>query len=134
MTDCGSEALMKNQLRAHKLFNDKYDGTTITWEGYIVKIQDFRNMWLRGEHAVVFMVKMEPTENQLSADLILSLEDEYVPANTATLVDLDPGDKISFNATFVNPGNEYRLHHLHAISLEEIPGHMEITPAMLTDH
>jgi hypothetical protein len=78
MEECGNDATLKNAMRANAIFSRKYEGNTITWEGYIVKITDYRRNWFRGDHAVVFLVKMEPTESEIHADLILSLEDEFV--------------------------------------------------------
>ena len=123
--DCGGEVVLKNSIRATEMFSRKYEGKTITWDGYLMRATENYG-WFRGEHAAIVLVKMSPSESDIHADLILSLDDNDLVANTQALASLDKGDKFEFNATFVSPGNEHQLHHLHAHYIEKRDGHMEI--------
>jgi len=39
---------------------------------------------------------------------------------------LHRGDHIRFNATIMSMGDTQHLHHLHAFSIEKVPGHKDV--------
>ena len=125
LEDCGGEVVLKNSIRVTDSFTRKYEGKTITWDGYLMRATENYG-WFRGDHAAVILVKMQPSESDIHADLILSMDDHDFYGNTAQLASLDRGSHFRFNATFVSPGNEQQLHHLHAHSIEKVEGFMEI--------
>ncbi|CAG9310116.1 unnamed protein product [Blepharisma stoltei] len=128
--DCGSEVLLQNSVKAHDTFARKYLGKTISWEGYLVKATENQGSWFRGDHAVILLVKMIPSESDIHADLILSMDDHDFQKNIQALSSLDKGSEFRFNATFISVGDENSLHHLHADSIEKLSGFMAI-PAHL---
>lgn len=125
LDDCGGEVVLKNSIRATDTFNRNYEGKTITWQGYLMRATQNYG-WFRGEHAAVILVKMQPSESDIHADLILSMDDQDFYENTSALASLDKGSLFKFNATFISPGNEQQLHHLHAHYIEKLDGYMEI--------
>lgn len=127
LEDCGGEVVLKNTIRVTETFANKYEGNSITWDGYLMRANENYG-WFRGDHAVVLLVKMEPSESDIHADLILSMSDTSFYANRPALASLDRGSHFRFNATFVSPGNEQQLHHLHADYIEKIDGFLEIPP------
>ncbi|MEE4248434.1 MAG: hypothetical protein V2I33_23885 [Kangiellaceae bacterium] len=46
-----------------------------------MKVNDYSKFWFRGDHAAIFLVKMQPSESEMHADLILSVTDEALEAN-----------------------------------------------------
>jgi hypothetical protein len=127
LSDCGGEVVLKNSIRVTETFNQKYDGNTISWDGFFMRAT-VNYGWFRGAHAVVILVKMNPSESDIHADLILSMDDDDFQANYAKISGLERGSRFKFNATFVSPGNEEQLHHLHAHFVEKIEGFMDIPP------
>ena len=127
VNECGGEVLLKNTIRVTDTFNRKYEGKSISWDGYLMRASESYG-WFRGDHAVVILVKMQPSESDIHADLILSMDDDDFRASTSALASLDRGNRFKFNATFVSVGNEQQLHHLHAHSIEKIEGYLEIPP------
>ena len=127
LKDCGGEKFLNNSIQATDIFHKKYEGNAVEWDGYLMKATENYG-WFRGDHAVVILVKMQPSESDIHADLILSMDNYDFVKNTAALASLDRGSRLRFNATFVSPGNEEQLHHLHAHFIEKVEGFMEIQP------
>jgi hypothetical protein len=127
LQDCGEEVMLQNAVRANNVFVAKYQGKTVAWDGYLMKATE-NHGWFRGDHAAVIVVKMSPSESDIHADLLLSMDEDDFRANTKALASLDRGSRFLFNATFVAPGNEHQLHHLHAHSIEKAEGYLEIKP------
>ena len=71
--DCGSDVFLRNNVAASTAFLSTYAGKTVTWEGYMMKINEQHNWLFAGEHAVIVLVKMKPSESDIHADLILSM-------------------------------------------------------------
>lgn len=125
LKDCGGEVILQNSIRATEIFSQKYEGNIINWDGYMMRInQNFG--WFKGDHAIVILVKMDPSESDIHADLILSMDDWDFNKWRSELGALDKGSRFRFNATFVSVGNEQQLHHLHAMAVEKIEGFLEI--------
>lgn len=125
LEDCGGEVALKNTLKVTETFVSKYEGKAISWDGYLMKATENYG-WFRGDHAVIILVKMQPSESDIHADLILSMDDEDFLQSRSALALLDRGSHFRFNATFASPGNEQQLHHLHCHSIENIDGFLDI--------
>lgn len=125
LKDCGGEVILQNSIRATDTFSQIYEGNGINWDGYLMRINQNYG-WFKGEHAIVMLVKMDPSESDIHADLILSMDESVFHYSKDQLKSLDRGSRFRFNATFVSIGNEQQLHHLHALGIEKIEGFMEI--------
>jgi len=121
------EVVLANGVRASQKFKTLYEGKTVQWDGYLVRAtQNPGGYIFRGDHAVVILAKMVPTESNIHADIILTMDDHDFGSNISTLRSLQKGSHFRFNATFVSLGNENMLHHFHASYLEKLDGHMQI--------
>ena len=82
--------------------------------------------WLAGEHAATLLVKMQPSESEIYADLLLTLNQADFANNKQTIISLERGDQFAFNATLIKVADEESIHHLHAHQMLKIDGHLEI--------
>lgn len=119
--------MIKNSPQVNLVFTSKYEGKTVRWDGFLMKATENQG-WFKGDHAVVLLVKMQPSESDIHADLILSMDEADFQENRKELASLDRGSRFEFNATFMNVGNEQQLHHLHAHGVRKVDGFMEIAP------
>ena len=71
-------------------------------------------MWINDAHYLAVLVKMEPSESPMFADLVLSVSTEMYNKEKAFYDGLAKGDGIDFEAKLVGLGNEFKIHHLHA--------------------
>jgi hypothetical protein len=126
LKDCGGEIVLRNSVKATSVFSRLYEGRTVTWDGYLLKAKENPSIWFRDDHSVVILVKMQPSESDIHADLLLSMDDETLGRYRDVLASLDKGSHFAFNATFVSVGSENSLHHLHAHSLDKLEGFLEI--------
>ena len=62
---------------------------------------------------MTILVKMDPSESEKFADLVLSIGQESYKNNKETLDKLVKGDHLNFKAKIKTMGNEFKLHHLH---------------------
>jgi hypothetical protein len=78
---------------------------------------------------------MDPSDipNGHGADLGVSMSELKVEKFKNELDNLHLGDKIAFNATIVSLGDHHHLHHLRAMGIKKIPGHMELHAHAHTD-
>mmetsp|Transcript_12997 Transcript_12997/g.24121 ORF Transcript_12997/g.24121 Transcript_12997/m.24121 type:complete len:281 (-) Transcript_12997:2742-3584(-) len=126
LKDCGGEVVLRNSVRATTTFSQMYEGKTVSWDGYLLKVKENPSVWFRDDHAVVILVKMQPSESDIHADLLLSMDDEVLGQYRTELASLDKGSHFAFNATFVSVGTENNLHHLHGLSIEKLEGFLQI--------
>ena len=55
------------------------DKTVQNWQGYVIRIEDYRSSILKYlHHAVTILVRMDPAESDFYPDIILTLDSEYV--------------------------------------------------------
>lgn len=59
---------------------------------------------------------MDPSESEISADLILTATEKQTGIK---LSELKKGDHINFKAKLIEVGTEHKLAHLHALSIEK---------------
>ena len=72
---------------------------------------------MSSDHALNVLVKMEPTESSMFPDLVLSVSSDLLNRKRSMFSGLKKGDEISFRAKLVNLGNEFKMHHLHALEV-----------------
>lgn len=104
----------------------KYEGNSVTWDGYIMKIKENTAYLFKGEHAVIILAKMFPSESETQADLILSMDDSELEDYKIQLSSLDTGSHFAFNGTLISIGTEHKLHHMHCHSIEKLEGSIVI--------
>jgi hypothetical protein len=61
---------------------------------------------------------MMPTESSVYPDLVLSVSTELLNKNKQMFNSLKKGDHIRFRATIMALGNEFKMHHVHALNIE----------------
>ena len=71
------------------------------------------------EHFMSLLVKMDPSESENFADIVLSISQESYKNNKETLDKLNKGDHLTFKAIIKKMGNEFKLHHLHLLDEAE---------------
>ena len=97
------------------VFNDKYENNIVNWSGYFAEVKERRQSFfgLNNEHHLSILVKMEPSESAVFADLVLSVSTNMYNEKKEFYDSLRKGDGIDFEAVVVNLGNEFKMHHLH---------------------
>lgn len=110
------------------VFNDKYENNIINWSGFFAEAkQQQRSLFgLNNSHHLSILVKMEPSESTIFADLVLSVSTELYEANKIFYDSLKKGDGIDFDATLLGLGNEFKMHHLHAKRVSRNGGFKEL--------
>jgi hypothetical protein len=126
LQDCGADVVLKNPIRANLAFQTKYEAREVSWDGYLVKLAQNQGAWWTGGHAATLLVKMQPSESEVHADIILSFDDDELQEFSTALSTLERGSHFAFNGTLVTMGNEHRLHHMHGHSLHPLEGKMTI--------
>lgn len=126
LQDCGAEVVLKNPIRANLAFQTKYENREVSWDGFLVKLSENRGAWWNGGHAATLLVKMQPSESDVHADIILSFDEDELGEYAGALSTLERGAHLAFNATLVTMGNEHRLHHMHCSGVRPLEGKMHI--------
>ena len=116
LQDCGGEQVIENFVHTKMVFNDKYENNIISWSGFFAEIKEKQKslFGMNNEHHLSILVKMEPSESSIFADLVLSVSTVMYNANKEFYDGLRKGDGIDFDAVLVGLGNEFKMHHLHA--------------------
>jgi len=116
LQDCGGEQVIENFVHTKMVFNDKYENNIITWSGFFTEVKEKQRsiFGFNNEHHLSILVKMEPSESAIFADLVLSVSTSLYEANKAFYDSLRKGDGLEFDATMVSLGNEFKMHHVKA--------------------
>ena len=119
--DCGAEVVNINSVAAKITFEEKYQNNIITWTGYFADIRNPQVITVWGnEHAANVLVKMDPSESELFADIALSVPDSLYRNRKQDLFQaLEKGEEVQFRAKFITHGTEFKMHHLHAIDINK---------------
>lgn len=122
--DCGYHAFVTKPREAIRVFDGKYLGKGVNWDGYIVQVNALNEDSLEHfHHASSILVKMVPDDKaEDDSSLALTLSENMTEQYKEELMQLGVGDHINFNATIVGLGDRNHLHHLHLFGLEKIPG------------
>ena len=73
LQDCGGEKIIENSVHTKILWNDKYEGNTIKWEGFFADVKLRNKGFLIPEIEPNILVKMDPSESTVFADLVLTI-------------------------------------------------------------
>lgn len=75
LQDCGGEQVIENFVHTKMVFNDKYENNIVNWSGYFteMKMKQPSLFGLNNENFLSILVKMEPSESAIFADLVLSV-------------------------------------------------------------
>lgn len=122
--DCGFFAFTSKPREAIRLFDGKYAGRGVNWEGYIVQVNAMNEDSLAHfHHASSILVKMVPDDkSEDDASLALTLSEHMTDEYKEDLMQLNVGDHINFNATIVGLGDRSHLHHLHVFGFKKVDG------------
>jgi hypothetical protein len=89
--------------------------------------------FVNSDHALNFLVKMDPSESVLYPDLVLSVSAKTLNEQRATIQKMKRGDEIAFGARIVSMGNEFKMHHLHGLGFEVTGGHKELSEIIVRE-
>jgi hypothetical protein len=78
------------------------------------------------EHHLSILIKMQPSESEKFADLVLSISTAIYEKNKTFYNSLAKGDELDFKATVISMGNEFKMHHLHGVDTSKTGTHIEI--------
>jgi hypothetical protein len=119
LQDCGGDKIIENSVHTKILWNEKYEGNRVTWKGYFADVK-FRS---RGVFFVEtepnILVKMDPSESTVFADLVLTVPPQFYKDNRALIDNLKKGEGLKFTGTVQGLGSEFKMHHLRAVNLEK---------------
>lgn len=111
LEDCSGSKIIENQVHAAHIFSQKYKENTIEWDGYFIDYKNGKyNSYATGTNSI--LVKMDPSESDSFADIVLSIPRSSSVKNAETIKNLEKGDHLVFKATIVSMGNEFKLHHM----------------------
>jgi hypothetical protein len=85
------------------------------------------------DHALNVLVKMMPSESILYPDLVLSIPTSMLKDKRNLIRNLKKGDEIRFSAKFVSLGNEFKMHHLHAITIQGTGNFKELSEIIVRE-
>ena len=125
LSDCSAEKIIRSKEDVQRVFSHKYYERVVGWEGYLMRA-DVNEGWFQGAHAAILLVKMQPSESEIYADLVLTLDRTDFLECKDQIVLLDRGSHFSFNATLTSVADEESIHHLHAHQIRKIDGQLDI--------
>jgi hypothetical protein len=85
------------------------------------------------DHSYVIVVKMDPSESDVTADLILTASPDIQKNSGKILDSLRRGDQINFKAKLISMGNDNKLTHLHAITIERTGNSKELESIIVNE-
>lgn len=89
---------------------------------------------MHSDHAQNVLIKMSPTESSMYPDLVLSISSELLRLKKSDVFDrLKKGDEVRYKAKIMNLGNEFKMHHLHAIDIQLTGGHKELNEIIVRE-
>lgn len=100
----------------------------------MIRVEDYRNsLYSFMHHAVVILLKMQPSESDMFPDIVLAVDSEKANEMNEVIASLNRGTEIGFNATIVTLGNELKTRHFHLINLKKEEGYLEV-PLHIHEH
>lgn len=67
------------------------------------------------EYFMSILIKMDPSESEDFADIVLSISQDAYKNNKEVLDSLNKGDHLYFKGKLRTMGNEFKLHHLKLV-------------------
>lgn len=117
LVDCGGEKVIENSVHTKILWNDKYENNVVAWSGYFADAILRKKGIFIPETELNILVKMDPSESTVFADLVLTVNSALYSANKPMFDGLKKGAGINFTATVAGLGSEFKMHHLNAIEV-----------------
>ena len=111
LEDCSGTKILENQVHAAHLFSLRYKENIVNWDGYFIDFKGKINS-AYGTHGMSILIKMNPSESETFADIVLSISRSTYSKNKQVIDSLKQGDHVNFKASMVSMGNEFKLHHL----------------------
>lgn len=134
LKDCGGEVIVENYVHARKIFNDKFENNIINWTGVYADTKQAQQFpFFQSDHAMNVLVKMQPSESAMYPDLVLSISSNLLKQKKTVFDSLQKGDEIRFRAKLMNLGNEFKMHHLHAIDIEKTGGFKQLSEILIRE-
>jgi len=96
LIDCGGEKIIENSVHTKILWNDKYENNVVEWTGYFADVKYRSKGWLFPDIEPNVLVKMEPSESSVFADLVLTVPNDVYKANKELIDTLKKGNGIKF--------------------------------------
>lgn len=127
--DCGFMKFVKDPQQTIHMFNHKYKGKSVSWDGYIMKISmNEENSLNFAYHSADIILKMFPDdiEGSHNADIGISFSEKLLTKLKNEIDQYKRGDHIRFNATLLQLGDPGHVHHLHAFDIEKTSGHKDV--------
>ena len=114
LTSCSGEKIIENQVHALHEFTQIYENNVVDWDGYYIDTKYKHRTYsvFGSEYFMSILIKMDPSESEDFADLVLSISQDAYKANKEVLDGLEKGDHLVFKARLRTMGNEFKLHHL----------------------
>lgn len=79
------------------------------------------------------LVKMSPTESSVYPDLVLSIPSNLLKDKNSVFSSLKKGEQIKFDAIIMTLGNEFKMHHLHALNIDKTGNFKELNDIIVRE-
>ncbi len=109
--------MIENSVHTKILWNEKYENNIVDWSGYFADVKPRQKGIFMPETELNILVKMDPSESTVFADLVLTVNSNLYKSNKAMFDGLRKGNGIKFQATVQGLGSEFKMHHLNAIEV-----------------
>ena len=76
---------------------------------------------------------MQPSESAMYPDLVLSVSSDLLKKKKSLFDSLQKGEEIRFKAKLMNLGNEFKMHHLHAMDIEKTGGFKQLSEILIRE-
>jgi len=119
LVDCGGEKIIENSVHTKIVWNDKYENQVIEWQGFFADVKYRNKGFLFPDIEPNILVKMEPSESTIFADLVLTVPSSVYKNSKQMIDDLKKGTGIKFVAVVQGLGTEFKMHHLRAIDIQK---------------
>jgi len=98
LKDCGGSSVVENQVHAKMQFNKEYENNVINWTGVFAEVKAKQKGYVLfgTEHHLSILVKMQPSESEKFADLVVSVSTKIYEENKKFYDSLKKGDEIDF--------------------------------------
>lgn len=76
---------------------------------------------------------MMPSESALYPDLVLSVSSVLLREKKSMIQGLKKGEEIIFKAKIMSLGNEFKMHHLHAVDIQKTGNYKELSEIIVRE-
>lgn len=135
LQDCGGEKVIENFVATKLVFNEKYENNVVSWSGFYADVKNKNQGFslFDNDHYMSILVKMSPSESTIFPDLVLSIGSQFYNSNKSMLNGLKKGDGLDFKGVLVGQGTEFKMHHLHGLSVKKNGQFMELSEIVVRE-